>query len=68
MESKKVEEDSNGLMEHHILEISRIITCRGKGLTYGMILGSMKEIGTIIKCMVRESLHGKMVRNTKESM
>ena len=50
-----------GVMEVLILEISAITIYRERECTNGQMAEDMKEIGNIIKWMVREFLHGLVI-------
>lgn len=54
-------------METHIKENLLIINLMESEFTFGTIKNSTKEIGKIIKCMVKESLLGLMEKLMKEN-
>jgi len=60
----KEKENSFGLMEVNMMEISAIITLMVLALIHGLIIELIKVNGKITRWMVMESLLGLMEENT----
>jgi hypothetical protein len=60
-------ENSHGLMVQHTRGSLWTIIFKEKVLINGQIIGVMREIGKITKCMEKVASPGMMAENTKES-